>query len=311
MSMSAFAKTAAVSAPGQWFGEGGRSWLDRLPRFGDAMAEVARALSESLGALSASPGEVRFHGAATSRVDELLDRGGPPAIFVLAQAAGWNAAIAFRIGQPFVSVMVQAMFGACEDDVEIPENGVLSPVERRIAEILAEHVAEALSRGFMAILPSTFAVEPVKAKPDPSRLGKPNGLVTVATLVMRSIGPPVEIDVIVPQQALEAFDDELSALGEDATARADPHWSERLGSEVSRTRMKLQARLALPPMRLGDVARLTVGQMLPFATGAGGEAVLSSGGTDLFRCELGQTGGLYSLRIGEDIAAGSSPHKDE
>ncbi len=310
MSMSVSAKTAAASAPGQWFGEGGRSWLDRLPRFADAMAEVARALSESLGALSASPGEVRFRDATTSRVDELLERGGPPAIFVLAQASGWSATIAFRIGQPFVSVMVQAMFGACEDDVEIPEHGLLSPVERRIAEILAEHVAEALARGFADILPSAFAVEPIKAKPDPSRLGKPGILVTVATLVMRSIGPPVEIEVIVPQQALEAFDEELSAPGEDTAAKADPHWSERLGSEVSRTRMKLQARLTLPPMRLGDIARLKVGQMLSFATGAGGEAILSSGGTDLFRCELGQTGGLYSLRVGEDIA-GPSPHKDD
>ena len=64
------------------------------------------------------------------------------------------------------------------------------------------------------------------------------------------------------------------------------------------------------PMTLGRVARFEVGQLLEFEADAGSQAILSSGGTDLFRCELGQSSGHYCLRIDDDIAAGGpSPHK--
>lgn len=310
MSLATKEPAAAFPGPGRWFGGDGGAQLTKLPRFADAMVEVARALTENLAQLSASPSEVHFKGIGAGRVESLLDRKRGPSFFVGAQAAGWNTPIAFHFDQAALNVVVQALFGGSEDDLEPPERTAFSPVEVRIAHVLVDQCADALSKGFAGVLPSSFTVDPVKGKPDLSRLGKPASPVTIATLALQTLGPPVDVDIVIPRVALDAFSEELSAAEEEPAVKPDPVWSDKLETEVNRARMKLRARIDLPPMTLGAVARLEAGQVLTFGPGAGEAALLSSGGTDLFRCALGQSDGHLSLRIDEPLTEqGPSPHK--
>lgn len=299
-----------AAGQGRWFGGAAGGAPDRLPRFADAMTEVARALTENLASLSASPGEVRFKGIGTGKVESLLDRKRLPFVLVNVFAEGWNTPLAFHFDQATVNLVVHALFGGSDEDFDPPERTSFSAIEQRIAMILAEQCADALARAFKDVLPSTFAVEPIKAKPDLSRLGRASAALTVATLQLSVVGAPVEIDIVIPQAALDGFRDELSAGETERQVKPDPEWSDRMEAEVARTRIRLQARLELPPMTLGGLAALEVGQTLAFEPDAGKAALLSSGGTDLFRCVLGQSEGRLSLRVEHELAGGgSSPHK--
>ena len=310
--MAATATQDRAPSPSQrWFDNGSVSRLERLPLFGDGMVEVARALTANINTLAATPTEVVFRGVQSAKVEDLIGRRQKGAVFVLAQATGWNTPVALQFDVSVISVMIEVLFGGGENTVEIPNRTVLSPIERRVAELVVRQTADALSAGFADILPSPFAAEPLKDKPDPTLLGKPAAPVLVATLVLRAIGTQAEIDVAVPQLALDAFSDRLSSGPARAGSGTDSGWSEKLGVEVSRARMTLTATLELAEMTLKSVAELRPGQILACPADVGSDVRLSCGNGDLFRCDLGQSNGFYTLRIGDPLGtAQAAPRKD-
>lgn len=291
-----------------WFKPAAPAEVDRLPLFEDAMGGVARALGEGLASLSASPGEVSYRGVRADKVDVLLGPG-KPAVLAIAQASAWNTPIGLRFGQGFISAVVEAFFGGAGDDAPIPERDVLSPIESRIADVIAEQAVDALTAGFADVLPSHFALEPIRPKPDPGLLGKPGLPVLVATLVLSGPGRPAELDIVIPQAALLVFRDRLVSGPEATRSGPDPDWSERLEAEVSRATMQLRAHVELPAMRLGDIAGLRTGRVLGLPAGARSNVALSCGPDQLFRCELGQSAGFYTVRIEEPLADAGSPSR--
>ena len=293
-----------------WFEGGGGSRLDRQPLFGDAMDRTARALAENLCALSASPVEVSFRGVETGMVDGLAERHGSASTLLILQAPAWHTAVALQFGRAFVSTVVEALFGGAGDDQDTGQRDFPSPVDARIAAAVADQVVAALTTGFAEILPTAFLPEPMRPKPDPLALGKPMSPVLIATLLVKALDRPVELDVIVPQAALNAFGDRLASAPVKRAVAPDARWAKQLEAEVGRAAMRLKASLDLPPMNLGEIAALRPGQVLSLALAAGDNVKLSCEGGDLFRCALGQSSGRYTLRIDEPIAPASpSPRK--
>ena len=115
----------------------------------------------------------------------------------------------------------------------------------------------------------------------------------------------------VPQLALDGFSDRLSTGPTRAGAGADSGWSEKLGVEVSRARMTLRATLELAEMTLRSVAELRPGQILACPADVGSDVRLSCGSGDLFRCDLGQSNGFYTLRIGDPLGSAQAAPRNE
>lgn len=296
--------------PSRWLDDGAVSKLDRLPRLAEALVDVAKALTDNFCAIMPSPAEVTFHALETTRVDRLLERRGGKPVFAIVQATEWKTPVALQFDQLFVAVVVHALFGGDEDEFEFPERPSLTPLETRIGTLALEQIVNALSKGFAGTMPSLFHLEPIRPKADPSPLGKGSAPMLVATFVLHAAGQPVELDFVIPQGALDPFTDHL-AQSNDPPPAADPSWSEKLEAEINRARVTLDARLTLPPMTLGEIAALRPGHVLEFELGSAGNVKLACGETDLFRCELGQSEGCYSLRLTEALEPiDPSSHKD-
>ncbi len=307
--------TALMDAPpsvgsGRWLDDGAGSRLDRLPRLSDALADVARALTENFCAIFPTPAEVTFHTLETSRVDRLLDRRGGKPVFAIARAAGWNTAVALQFDQLFVAVAVHALFGGDEEEFEFPERTSLTALESRIASLVIDQAVDAMTKGFAPTMPSTFVLEPMKPKADTLPLGRGPVNMLVATFMLHAVGQPVELDIVIPEAALAPFMDQL-AIPPESDVSPDPGWSEKLEAEISRACLGIEASLLLPPMTLGQIATLEVGQVLNFEVGANTEVKLSCETNALFRCDLGQTNGCYSLKLTTALASiDPSSHKD-
>lgn len=275
------------------------------------MTEVARALTEGLGNLSASPAEVVFAGLRASSVETLLGKRGPVTVLAIAQASAWNTPVGIYFDRALVSAVVEAFFGGVGEEAQAPEPTHLSPIETRIAEVIAEQAIKAMSAGFADVLPTSFSLEPLRAEPDASPLGKPGTAVLVAALVLRGIGRQSELDIAIPRAALEAFKDRLTAAPRVEDAASDPEWSDRFEAEISRTNMRLQAIIAVPTMNLRDLADLRRGHVLALPAGAKANVGLSCAGDPLFRCELGQSAGFYTVRIEEVLEGLASPSRKD
>lgn len=288
-------ETGRASSP-SWLEKRVGTDFERLPLLADAMIDVARCLADGLASLSATPAEVTYTGLRTRKLDA-QGFGGRGTVFALAEAPGWSTPIGLQFDHRFISAVVEACFGGGGDDAQPADRDGLSPIETSIAEAITEQVAQAITAGFAAVLPTEVVLEPIRPKPDLTLLGKPGVPILAATLVLHGIGQPAELQILIPQAALRPFRDRLAGGPDETDPVPDHQWSERLEAEVGRATMQVEASIGLPSMTLGDIARLHAGQLLALPTGARNKVLLRCGTDELFRCELGQSAGFYTVRI--------------
>ncbi|RYB03040.1 FliM/FliN family flagellar motor switch protein [Lichenibacterium ramalinae] len=289
-----------AAPPRRWFDRGTPGLGERIPLFGEAMTLAASAWTEGFAALTATPAAFLVGGLAETRVASLPHRRGRDAVFAVLDAPGWGTTVGLLFDRTFVSTVVEALFGG-GDELDAASEGPLTAVERRIAEVVAMQASEALKVGFAEVLPSAFPFDRVQAKPDLAFLGRPNAAVVVATLRLKTLGQVAEIDLLVARAALDGFVDQLAVLPADEPANTDPRWSERLESQLSRAPMSLSAMVELDRMTLGALAALQVGQLLTLPRDAATDVRLVCEGRTLFRCDLGQSAGHYTVRVDEPV----------
>jgi flagellar motor switch protein FliM len=307
----ASASARADGAPGdRWFEKPAGSPLERFPVLGEAFTTVAERWTDSFSALSASPGELHFKGLRIATVADLArhDHGLP--IFAALKVTAWDCPVALALGRPLVSAVVEAFFGG-GDEEEVPgAERPVSPVEMRIVDVIGGQAATALTAGFKDYVPARFDFERTQAKPDVSFLGKPATPVIAATFAIKAVGRSVTFDVVLPLGAIEARQEAWAGAAGAAPKLDEARWSVQLKAEVARASMRLKAKIEMAPTELGDVARWKVGQVVELPSGAGRNVLLTCEEEVLFRCELGQSAGRYTLRIGERAAAPPSRKGD-
>ena len=296
---------------------GGRRWFEkdrgsdpgRLPRLTDALAGVAKAWARSLNAASAAGGEIVLRSLSPATVGDLARDWGAGQVSATLYAAAWDAVVMLRFDRAFVTAALEALFGGVGDEEPeaAPATGPLSSIELSIADVIGAQMAEALTVGFSQLLPATFAYERIQAKPDLGGLGKPKAGVLVARFGVTVVGRAVDLDVLIPQVASEMIGAHLGRTSDPAAAEADPRWSEQLEAEVSQATVKLQASIDLDPMSLGALTRLQIGQILALPEGAMTNVRLLCEQGDLFRCDLGQSTGLFTVKVDGPAARDASP----
>ena len=151
-------------------------------------------------------------------------------------------------------------------------------------------------------MPTAFRFLKVQSKPDLLFLGRPNAAVVVGSLRLVALGHTVGIDLLVSRASLDVFAERLAVLPADEPPCPDPRWCEQLEGEVSRALVSLEAVIELQPMTLGSIAKLEPGSVLLLPRNAANNVRLFCEGKDLFRCDLGQSSGLYTVRVEEPTA---------
>ena len=315
MSVTSLPDTPTGDAAPRWFDRAPPRLGEKLPLFSEALTKVAAAWTDGFATLTAAPASFAFTGLSECRVGALATRRGPNAVFALLDAPGWASAVVLQFDRAFVASAVETLFGGEGEEGEAP-SGPLSPVEARIAEVIAAQAAGALHAGFADILPSAFRFERILVKPDLSMLGRPNAGAVVAMLRLKALGRSTEVDILVPRAALDVFAEKLAVLPDDEPAVPDPRWASRLQGGVSRAPIALSAVVGLPAMTLGAIAGLRVGQVLALPRDAAVDVALMSGGKRIFRCDLGQAADHLTVRIAgpfkdrRELAAPGDRHGD-
>ena len=296
------------SAPRLWFDRSAAPGLAaRIPLFGEAMDQVAKAWTDGFAALTATPVTFAFVGLKETRNASLPHRRGRDPVFAVLQAGAWGTAVGLQFDRAFVSAVVEALFGGEDDGLAETQTGPLTAVERRIAEVIALQASDALKAGFVDVLPSTFVVDRIQPKPDLAFLGRPNAAVLVATLSLTTLGRAAEIDLIMARAALDGFVDQLASLPADEPENTDPRWSDRLEKQVAHAPMSLTAWIEAEPMTLEILSTLHVGQVITLPRDASTDVRLVCEGRELFRCDLGQSAGLYTVRVDEPVRPRAEP----
>lgn len=263
------------------------------------LAEVA-AFSLSLQAAETigAPIEVAFDAFEVGTKSELTGSFPDHVTVCGAQIGGWCSDIVLCGGNVFVIAVMECMLGGSLPDDATIEPRPLSAIELDVATVIFGQLADSLRMGIAS--PPTDGVVTDGARPD---LPEPEeDEADPPSVMMRfelTAGPVTApfCAVVAQRPLLKATIVERKE--EKPATRERPEWSTKLTTQVSRSHILLDARIALSELTLGDVARLQVGDILPFADEGAVRALLSAGEKQLFWCEFGKAGDRYTVRVQE------------
>ena len=242
-----------------------------------------------------------------SRMAEAKPAGEGHAMMVAASPASPDALV-LTMDPDAVALVVSALFGGDPGIAVAPIMRELSPTETVVASRVFEEIAKGLGasgdKSFEPALPLPLAISGGELKKHILRDG-PGVRIELAVSTPAGAGKVV---LTMPQRLL------LKGAGASAAAsqKAGPagQWRRRFSEEVMRSGVELQATMPLARMTLGQIAGLSVGQVIEFEGDAQSQAKLSARQKTLFVCEFGKLGQNYTVRVrhpfdvGQDIMEG-------
>jgi flagellar motor switch protein FliM len=90
-------------------------------------------------------------------------------------------------------------------------------------------------------------------------------------------------------------------------SQADSAWKSAIGSELTRSKVRLEATVDLAPLTLSRLRVLIPGDIIPIPEGSLGRTSLISRGETLLMGRLGKFGGSYTVRVTSTASPKSTP----
>ena len=216
-----------------------------------------------------------------------------------------NAQLVVCLDYDFVQLYIDLMCGGTCGEPTLDPARAGTAIDRQFARSALNLIASAFEAEAAPFQLGAIAFAQIETKLDPLVLGSRVSKTVVATMTLEYNGTRVKFRAAWPEAVTSRLKDESSAVT-DAMTALDPIWSGHFQSEIGRTMVKLDAYLDGNSLRLGDIANLKIGQTLLLPRNVSSRCELRSDKKLLFRCELGQTDGHYSVRISE-----TSPSLDQ
>lgn len=209
-----------------------------------------------------------------------------------------NSRIVVSLEDDFVQLYIELMCGGVCGEPLSTEPRPGTSIDRQFARSALNLLAGVFEKECAIFHLGAITFGQIETKLDPLVLGNRSSKVTVVTLALECREVRATLRAALPSAIVDRL--KLDALPpSSATESRDPLWTEHFQSEVGRAMIKMDAYLDADSLRLGDIADLKVGQTLLLPRMVSSRCELRSDKKLLFRCELGQTDGRYSVRISE------------
>ena len=260
------------------------------------------AIRDSLNEQVSSPIEIEVESISLARMAEARRDDVDNDALVVASSATSPDALMLVADSDAIALLLSALFGG---DPEMPMSRIhraLTSIELELASVVFEATAKALNGSGVRALSIKFPMPPALSGKDLRKLIIRDG--PAVRIVFSLIAPSGEgkFTVMMPQRVL------LLHRGDPNTEMTEEQeeavWTARFSEEVMRSSVRLDATVPMAPMTLGDLARLTVGQVLEIPETAPTNTRLSARKKPLFTCEFGKIGQNFTVQILEPYDAG-------
>lgn len=261
-------------------------------------AALGMALHEAI--LNATGLEIDVRAAAirTGRRRELWGELIDDAAFCTATLRGWSSELSYFCGTPIVIAVVECLLGGADPAAIEAESRPLSEIELDMSLVLFEQLGDVLKASVsddakMRSMVAKPAMEIPVPEDDPY-----DDFHAAAISFNLEFGPVIApLTFLAPQSVLlKTVPVKRAGLKADEL-KAQADWKERLSKRVVASSVRLEARIALDQMSLGQIGRLQPGDVLPFSEEKGMTVVLGGNGRDIYNCALGRSGQRYMVRI--------------
>jgi len=276
---------------------GGRAGgVERLPMLRVGLEQVGKACAEDLRNLASIPMRLVLQGIESGTAGDLLAGERGSSAVALLEAPGWTARLFVSAPRATIFAVVESLLGGDGSQPAHAMERPLSKIEVGVAGVFFALIAKALAASFAAIAPSAFSLAATADQPDFERIKREEPTVA-AKYRLDVLEAPCEVLVGIPRAALEALHKPLSRVPSKDTLRPDPGWARRIEKEVTRANVTLTAILDEQPGLLGEITKFRVGDVIELKANPQSRVRVECNGERLMWCDLGKSGGVYTLRV--------------
>jgi flagellar motor switch protein FliM len=268
-----------------------RGQYPMLEIIGKSFAERSKvALS---GLLSRDAG-VEFISADSARAADLqaaLPTPGGVAVVRLKPLPG----LAFVLVEPtLLLALLDGFFGGTGRAATEPQ-AAIAPAALRFLSLMLRTLGPELAAAWAPVTP--IELEPVKQELNPRllQLGGPNDSLTVMRFTVEFAAHTGALELLLPEAVLAPIREALAGDGVKPPARKQDPWGPAIGVGLQEAELELRAVLAQAKISLGELVRLTPGDIIPIEPPQ--DVVLLAGDVPLRRGRFGVSQGRNALKI--------------
>lgn len=244
--------------------------------------------------------EFTYEGYETGFKNDLIEDLDEFMVLADGSLKNWCSDFTIACSSTAIIAMVECLMGGSPDDIVEPMARPASTIELEMAPLIIDKIAQVIKSAVNA--PGNY--EPILSKPyNASKRPKPAEDYVdphAALIRMRiELGTVTsEFSVIIPQRTLLK-----TVVKPPVPAAVSPkdskNWKEILEEQVKRSDVRVEARIHLTPLKLGTIAKLQPGDVIPFLDSGDVHVMVSANGRDLYSCEFGRAGDRYTVRVKE------------
>lgn len=249
------------------------------------------------------PISVTYVGCTSGLMSDLVSELGEN--FALADCGlrNWSPNFVLGCGNSFIIALMERMLGALPETIEQPFDRPLSDIELDLAQMVLGRMAVVLQSGVNATGGYEALVERAhnaEDRPANDEAGVAQFGVTIRMSI--ELGKvSSEIALVLPQKAFLKTK-VVMPKSKGQGSKTKDEWQERIGEQVRRSQVTLEARVRLQTLTLGTISRLAVGDVIAFHDKTDVSVQVSANGKDMYECELGRSGERYTVRVRDNIS---------
>lgn len=280
---------------------GASRFADRLPMLRILLERTAAACTEELAGDLAASAQLSLQGIDSGTAGDLLAAHDGSSVTGVLHAPKWGARLLLSADRTAVFAIMETMLGGDGSQAACTSPRPFTKLEMRIAGAFFERLARMLAASFAAVAETPFVLEGTGDRIDYDVIGRRNDSIVLAKFRLDAHGRGGEVWAAIPRSALNPLRDALSRAPQKELAPADPRWTRQIENELTRAGVVLSAVLDERMGLLGEIANLTVGDVLELNATAHSRVRLECNGERLIWCHLGKTNGIYTLRVDEFV----------
>jgi flagellar motor switch protein FliM len=275
--------------------------IDRLPMLPVVAERLAKGFGDLFRRATETPIQLTVKDIAGKKMGQILDAFEGKSIVAVFHARDWDQRILIGLDRSFIFTIVEVLLGGDGSEPPFFDSRDFSQIEMGFAHFMFDQATAILNEAFAPVVRSSFRFEHAETKMEFVLIGKRSHGTILAQLQLEAFDRRGEINLVIPQSALQSIRQDLAREPRDEPAAVDPGWARLFENQITRAEVYVRAIIEERHLTLADIAGIEVGCVLPLQATPRSLVRLESNDQLLFWCELGQANGYYTVRIEEGV----------